>query len=115
MNEESHWDALFYAKSLHCEDSIKVVGAMLQWHYHKSAIMTVYLANNCACRRAVSVRAKTKRNRLHLPSSSQDSLAILANHGASIDEVNIAESYQYKTKHLGICSNSFIYFFKHIS
>lgn len=95
MDEESHWDELCDAKSLHYQDYKEAIDPLLparQQHLpQESMVMMEYIPYIQQMMVPVDnpseSRTRSKRKRRHLPLSS-DAVATLSNHRAPIDEVS---------------------------
>ncbi|GAN06884.1 hypothetical protein MAM1_0140d06374 [Mucor ambiguus] len=93
MDEESHWDELCDAKSLHYEDCKEAIDLLLpvrlQHQPQESVVMMEYIPYIQQMIMPVDKpsksRTRSKRKRLHLPLSS-DAVTTLSNQRAPIDE-----------------------------
>ncbi|CAO3630402.1 unnamed protein product [Mucor fragilis] len=93
MDEESHWDELCDAKSLHYQDYKEAIDPLLparQQHLpQESMVMMEYIPYiqqmMVPVDKPSESRTRSKRKRRHLPLSS-DAVATLSNHRAPIDE-----------------------------
>ncbi|KAL9555138.1 hypothetical protein MBANPS3_002503 [Mucor bainieri] len=96
MDEESHWDELCDAKSLHFEDCKEAIDALLpvrQQHQPQgNIVMTEYVPfiqqMMGPVEKPSKSRTRSKRKRLHLPLSS-DAVATLGNQRVPIDETQL--------------------------
>ncbi|KAK4521593.1 uncharacterized protein ATC70_004122 [Mucor velutinosus] len=96
MDEESHWDELCDAKSLHYEDYREAIDLLLptrQQHLpQESVVMMEYIPYIqqmiVPVDKPSKSRTRSKRKRLHLPLSS-DAVATLSNRRVPIDETQL--------------------------